>query len=367
MTVQMVYATQVLLNRPLLFDVVSVRDPLQKMKAGFIALAMIVVIAILAFRYVCDYDWVDALWMVVITISTVGYNERSQVDVNTKLLCIGVILLGVTAAAYAFTGMIEMILAGEIDRALGRRRMEKELKKLRQHTIVCGFGKSGRDLCDCLRNAGEDFVVVDNNDDQIEQASNAGYLVFDGDATDEEVLKQLGMDSAKAIVVGLPTDAENVFITLSARNLCPNIRIVASAEKASSSKKLRQAGANEVVLTHRMVADHISRLVTRPSAAHFFEVLSQASNLELEIDELVIQVDSPVASQTIAQSEIRDRHELLIVGVQPEGGEFQFNPRGHHQLAVNDTVLVMGKYADIEKFKKTNRLASAESEPTSAI
>ena len=343
-------------------DVPPVQTPLRNVTAGIIALVMIVVFAVLGFHFFADYEWIDALWMVVITISTVGYGERSEVELNAKLLSIGVIMLGVTAGAYTFTGLIQLILAGEIDRVLGRKRMEKELKKMKNHTIVCGFGKSGRELCERLKDAGQSFIVVENNADQIEQAGDAGYLVFDGDATDEEVLKRLGVESAKAIVVGLPTDAENVFITLSARNLCSKLRIVASADKASSSKKLRQAGANEVVLTHGMVADHISRLVTRPSAARFFEILSQAGHLELEVDELVIGPDSPVASKTIAKSKIRDLHELLIVGVRPEEGEFLFNPRGNQMLAVGDTVLVMGKIADIEAFKKSKRLEYVESE-----
>ena len=333
------------------------RTPLQKMKTGFVALSVIVLGAIIGFRFFAGYGWIDAIWMVVITISTVGYGEHSQVDTMTKLLSVGVILLGVTAAAYTFTGMIQMTLAGELDRALGRRRVEKELKKLSGHTIVCGFGKSGRELCERLSRAQHSFVVVENDDERIEQARDAGCLVLDGDATDEEVLKRLRLETAKAIVVGLPSDAENVFITLSARNLCSHIRIVAAAEKASSSKKLRQAGANEVVLAHRMVADHMSRLITRPSAAQFFEVLSQASNLELEIDELLIRADSPMAAQTIAESQIRDRHELLVVGVRPEGGEFQFNPRGDQKLSVGDTVLVMGKFAAIEAFKQVKHLA----------
>lgn len=331
--------------------------PLQKMRIGFVALSGIVAVAIFGFHWWADYSWIDAVWIVAITISTVGFSEHSDSPDSVKLLSIATILLGVTAAAYTFTGMIQMMLEGEIDRALGKRRMERQINKLVGHTLVCGFGKSGPALCHRLKESGHSFVVVENDEMRVAEANDLGYLTVSGDATDEELLKQLRIEQASTIVVGLPTDAENVFITLSARNLCPNLRIVASAEKESSSLKLRQAGANEVVLTHRMVADHMSRLVTRPSAAHFFDILSEAGNMELEIDELIVAAESPLVNQTIASSRIRDRYSLLVVGLKPEDQDFQFNPAASHTFAPDEIILVMGRMEMIERFKSDNRLS----------
>ena len=333
------------------------QHPLAKLRAGLLALGAIVLVAVVAFHSIAGYSWIDALWMVVITISTVGYSEQSDASATIKLLSLGTILLGVTAAAYTFTGVIQMILEGEVDRVLGKRRMQRQIDQLCDHTIVCGFGKSGPSLCERLKQSGHDFVVIDNDDERIEQATDLGYVTFHGDATDEDVLKEVGIEKASTMVVALATDAENVFITLSGRNLCPDLRIVASAERESSSRKLCQAGANEVVLTHRMVADHMSRLVTRPSAAHFFDILSEAGNMELEIDELIVNDDSPLVGQTIAQSRIRDQYELLIVGLRPQGEPFEFNPSATRSLGAGETMLVIGKADRIATFKDRNHLS----------
>ena len=333
-------------------------NPLQKLRVGLLSLSAIVLVAVVAFHTLAGYTWVDALWMVVVTISTVGYSEESDASVTIKLLSMATILLGVTAGAYTFTGVIQMLLEGEVDRALGKRRMQKQIDALENHTIVCGFGKSGPALCERLKRSGHSFLVIENDDDRIEEATQRGYLTLQGDATDEEVLKQARIQEASTMVVSLATDAENVFITLSGRNLCPDLRIVASAEKESSSRKLCQAGANEVVLTHRMVADHMSRLVTRPSAAHFFDILSEAGNMELEIDELVVGDDSPLVGQSIADSRIRDRYELLIVGLRPAGETFEFNPSANRGLQCGETMLVMGKAERISQFKEDNRLST---------
>jgi voltage-gated potassium channel len=333
--------------------------PLQRMRNGLLAMLSIVIVAILGFKFLAGYAWLDAIWMVVITISTVGYGENSQTDPATKILSMFVILLGVTASAYLFTGIIQMILQGEIDKALGKRRLEKQISQLTCHTIVCGFGKSGPMLAEQLKSQNQTFVIVDSNSDQYGSAVNAGYLALLADATDEEVLKQLGIQEAKAIIIALPTDAENVFITLSARNLCPEIRIVAQAERESSSVKLRQAGADEVVMGHQMVASHMARLVTRPSTAKFFALLNQAENLDLELDEFEILADSPIVGKTIAELRVRDAHSLLVVAVKPKDGNLNFNPVGSYVFATAETVLVMGKSEDIERFRAANHLKVA--------
>ena len=334
--------------------------PLAKIRVGFLALATIVLITVVAFHTLAGYEWIDAIYMVVITISTVGYGEQSDAPAIVKLLSIATIGLGVSASAYTITGVVQILLEGEVDRLMGKRRMKKQINSLKDHTIVCGYGKSGLGLCERLEQAGHHFVVVDRDEERIKEATDHGYTTYFGDATDEDVLREVRIEDAASIVINLPTDAENVFITLSARNLCPNIRIVASAERESTSKKLCQAGANEVVLSHRMLADHMSRLVTRPSAAHFFDILFQAGNMELEIDELIVAPDSPLIGETISSSRIRDRHGLLIVGLRPDDGEFEFNPPADRKIGVDETMLVMGPADKINHFKDKNRLQDAD-------
>ncbi|MEO1614296.1 MAG: potassium channel protein [Planctomycetota bacterium] len=327
-------------------------SPFNKIRVGATALLLIVLLAVLGYRFIADYDWIQSFWMVVITISTVGYSETSREDVATQVLSIAVILLGTTAAAYTFTGMIQLTLQGELDEAFGRRRMEKEILKLNNHTIICGFGKTGPVLAADLARRNRSFVIIEIDPANFEQAIDLGYTAINEDATDEDVLREARIEDANSIVVALPTDAENVFITLSARNLCPAIRIVAQAEQESSARKLRQAGANEVVMGHQMVAEYMSRLVTRPTAAQFFSSLTQPEFQDLMLDELLIPSGSELANQSIAELRIRDQHELLVVAVKSSEDDLDFNPPGDRQFRAGETMLVMGKQEAVSAFQK---------------
>ncbi len=335
-----------------------------KIRRGATALAAIVVMAVIGYRIIGGFDWIEALWMVVVTISTVGYSERSGEDWPMQLLSIAVILLGSTAAAYTFTGMVQLMLQGELDRAFGRRRMEKELSRLRNHTIVCGFGKSGPVLATHLNEKRFKFVIIELDPVKYQQAIDLGYLAINADATDEDTLRQAGIVGANSIVVALPTDAENVFITLSARNLCPAIRIVAQAEQESSSRKLRQAGANEVVMGHQMVAEYMSRLVTRPSTAQFVSSLTQPEFEDLILDELYVPAESSIVGQSIAMLRIRDQHELLVVAVKSEDGRLDFNPKGERIFSAGETMLVMGKQVDVDNFQAQHALVESDFDST---
>lgn len=331
-------------------------SPFTKIRRGATALALIVLLAVVAYRMIGGYDWFEAIWMTVVTISTVGYGEYSVHDWPTQMLSIAVILLGTTAAAYTFTGMIQLTLQGEFDRAFGRRRMEKELSKLKNHTIICGFGKSGPVLAQDLQRRRSHFVIIEIDPDNYRQATDLGYLAINADATDEDTLVLAGVTRASAIVVALPTDAENVFITLSARNLCPAIRIVAQADQESSSRKLRQAGANEVVMGHQMVAEYMSRLVTRPTAAKFFSSLTRPEFKELMLDELSIPTGSAIENQSIAQLRIRDQHELLVVAVKRNDESLDFNPPGDRVFHAGEIILLMGKQEDVVAFQQRYKL-----------
>lgn len=332
------------------------------LRRGFTALVVIFVAAVIGFRVFADYDWLESVWMVVITISTVGYGEHSSVSATTKLLSIALILLGTTAAAYTFTGIIQLMLHGEFERAFGKRRMEKEINRLKNHTIICGYGKRGLILAEHFRSEDRPFVIIENDETEFQQAIQLGYPALNADATDEDVLRKAGIERAKAIVIGLPRDAENVFITLSARNLNPNIRIVSQADQKSSARKLRQAGADEVVMAHPMVAEYMARLVTRPSTAHFFQSLASAGDEDFLLDELRVTDASPVIDKSIAELRIRDLYELLVVGIKLADGKFVFNPAGGRSFNANETILVMGKPSAIRRFQSDNSLIESGAE-----
>ena len=289
--------------------------------------------------------------MVMITISTVGFSEESHLPPRTQALLMGVIVLGVTASAYTLGALIQYLLEGEFDRVLGKRKMNREISKLSGHVIVCGFGRLGEDLVEMLRRRGVNYVIVDNDPERVAEAQATGDLVVMGDATAESVLADANLEKAKTIVTTLPRDAENVFIALTARNLSPKIQIIATAEHGSSCKKLRQAGADKIVMPHRVGAQQMERMISRPTTARLFDVFAETSEIEMEMDELVVRESSAIAGRELGQSGIRDRFDLLVVAIKQSDGKMVTNPASTQVIQAGDILMVMGPVEKIALLK----------------
>ena len=328
-----------------------------RIRRGALMLALVGLFSVLGYRYIGGYGWLDAVWMVVITVSTVGYSEQSEQTPATQLLSIAVILLGVSASIYAIGGFIQLLLEGEVDRALGKRRMTKEIDKLHDHVIICGFGRLGSDLAHQLKHRGVPFLVIDINPEKTVLANDEmGLLAVTGDATEDSVLQEANIESAKALVAALPSDAENVFITLTARNLRDDIQILAKSERETSCRKLRQAGVNKIVMPHQVGARHIERMISRPSTADLVELFAEASHLDMELDEFLIRANSSMDGKTLADSGIKTDFNLLVVGIKNGDGDFKFNPPPTSLINEKDTVLVMGQSKDIRELKASLKI-----------
>ena len=293
----------------------------------------------------------ESTWMVVVTISTVGFGERSEASTAIQLLTMGLIVLGVTAAAYTCGGFIQLALEGEIERAMGKRKMTSEINKLSGHVIICGFGRLGDDLAEQLVHRNVPFVVIDQDAEKVLQCHDDDRLAILGDATDENVLVDANLLAAKSVVSALPTDAENVFITLTARNLCPEIQIVAKAEHKSSCKKLRQAGADKIVMPHKVGAQQMERMISRPTTADMFELFAEAIHVDMELDEFLIGDQSALVGKSLADSEIKEKFNLLVIGLKNGNGQLKFNPQPQQIISTNDIILVIGDVEDINRMK----------------
>ena len=327
------------------------KTPLQRIRLGALVLSVTVLVAIFGYRYFGGYGWVDALWMVVVTISTVGYGERSGLSGGLQLFTIFVILIGISAAAYTFGGLFQMLLEGEIERLIGTRRMTREIEKLHQHVIICGFGRMGKNLANELREQQHAVVIVEQDQVAVEAARQSGLLVAQGDATDEKLLETVHVEVAKCLVICLPSDADSVFITLTARNLNPDLQIIARAEQLSTEKKLRQAGADRVVMPAIVGARHMLRMITRPTTADLMEMVGESSFTDFDLDEVVIAEDSRLVGYTVQETEANRRFKLLVVAVKREDGTLLFNPEAGHCFAANHTVMVLGHSEDILRFR----------------
>lgn len=308
-------------------------------------------IAVLGYHFIGGYDWIGAVYMVVITISTVGYGESSSLPPMVQAFSVAVIVVGISASVYTIGGLIQMMLEGELERALGKRRMIKEISGLSEHAIICGYGRMGENLAQDLKEQGRDMVIIDHDSEKVADATSQGFLCVMGDATEEETLHEAALDRASTLVSTFPNDAESVFITLTARNLNPNIKIIARAERESTRRKLRQAGADTIVMPTIVGARQMGRMITRPSTAHLINLVDEGSNREYDLDELPVRSGSPLVGRTVEQTEAHRRYRLLVVAVKDSDGKLRFNPAADETLSEGDVVMVIGHRDHIDAFR----------------
>ncbi|QGJ72120.1 Voltage-gated potassium channel [Planctomycetales bacterium 10988] len=334
-------------------------SPIKRLQTGAIFLFCVFITAVLGYR-LSGWGWIDSIYMVVITVSTVGFAETREMDSSPalRLFTIFVILFGMTASAYTFGGFIQLLTEGEINRALNQRRTNQAIKQLKRHIIVCGFGRMGEVVCHELRQSNRSVVVIDRDKEMFDEATSQDYLAITGDATEEETLLEAGILDANCLVTVLPSDAENVFITLTARNLNPDIQILARGELASTEKKLLQAGANRVVLSTVIGAMRIASMITRPSIVELIEQVTggnslnvQIDHIDIMIDELQIPKDSSLVGKSVVECHIRNRHGLIVVAIKRhDNSRLLFNPDHKLIFQVLDIIIVMGSRENIQRF-----------------
>ncbi len=324
--------------------------PLARIRTGALVLLVVITLSVCGYRW-AGWSWIDSLYMVVITVASVGYREMGEMTPGLKLFTVVVIVLGMLATGYTIGGFLQMLAEGEIDRVVGLQRVQREVDKLEGHIVVCGYGRIGQMLTADLKRQERAFVVLEHDHARTAEALQQGFLAMEGDATEEKLLVDAGIARAKSLVTALPSDAANVFITLTARNLNRGMQIIARGEFPSTQKKLIQAGADRVVLPATIGATRISHMLTRPSVVEFMELVAGRSSLDVEIDELELPLNCRLVGQTVAQTEARRRHGLLVVAVKRGAAGMVFNPDADFAFAAEDVIIVMGKVDDIARFR----------------
>ncbi|NNJ26524.1 potassium channel family protein [Alienimonas chondri] len=303
------------------------------------------------------WGWVDSFYMVVITVFGVGYGEVNDLSERPglRLFTAAVILVCTTSGLYLIGGVVQALAEGQVNHLLGRRRMTKGIERLTDHTIVCGYGRVGKILCDELSEAGTPFVIVDNDESRLAPAEEAGLLVVLGDATVEETLIAAGVMRARTLATVLPDDALNVFITLTACGVSPAVRVIARAENPASEKKLRRSGADRVVLPARIGAGKIAALITRPSAEDLLthaesraDLRDELARIGLKMNEFTLEPGSDLVGATLSEVEAAGGIGFLVVALHrhaADGGaaeEVLRRPSGDSILAAGDALIVLG-------------------------
>jgi voltage-gated potassium channel len=340
---------------PLAIDPSTFSSPIRKMVGGVSVLLAVCVAACVGY-VIAGWGIGDAIYMVVITVFSVGFGEVEPVTTwPLRALTIALIVAGYGAVIYTVGGFIQLVVDGELNRALGARRMTKDIDRLSGHTIICGYGRMGTSLARELADAGQPFVAIDTLGGASALASDGDdYLVIHGDATEEQVLEQAGIRRAAALATVMSDDAVNVFVTLTAREMNPDLLIIARGEHRRTESKLRSCGADTVVMATTIGAAKISQLIMKPTADELLDRLTDGSDagtdlehIGLEFDELLIEGSSPWAYRTIGELEVRGAHSYLIIGVRGVDGVTIMHPPASTKLAVGDVVVVLGYDDDI--------------------
>jgi voltage-gated potassium channel len=324
---------------------------------GLVAVAVVMALSVVGYLILTDATFLDALFMVVITIFSVGYEETIRVDTPVlKGYTVGVIVLGCSALLYVVGSFVQLLTEGEINRALGARRMTIGIESLRDHVIICGYGRMGQILARELSDSKVDFVVIDNSEERIAEAKEHDLLVLHADATEEETLQTARVDQARCLATVLPSDAMNVFIALSGRNLNPDLYILARGEVPATEAKLIQAGANHVVLPAAIGGLRMAHMIVRPSASRLIDTLENAMAINDDLDqlgvclsEITIEPGSIFGGKTIGEVEVEGEGAFLIVAIRRADGSVTRQPGGDTVVHANDTVILIGHGEGVTK------------------
>jgi voltage-gated potassium channel len=256
------------------------------------------------------------------------------------------------SVAFTLGSFVQLLTESEILDFFGRRRMSKHIQTLSGHTVIAGFGRLGGLICDELTVREKPFVLIDLSQERAAMAEARGFPIVHGDATEEHVLQQAGIERAKVLVTVVPNDAENVFITLTARQMCTHLVIVSRAEGPSTPKKLRQAGADHIVMPAAIGAHRIVSLLTNPAAVEFAELVTNRSSVEIEMDELLITASSALAGKSLRDADIKRRTGVIVIAIKRADARLEFPPSGDELISPGDSIVLMGQRPNLDQFRE---------------
>ena len=287
------------------------------------------------------WTFLDSLYMTVITIATVGFGEVHTLDQVGRVFTIFLIAGGVAGAGYTLARVIEFMIEGYFSDIWGGRNMKKRIEQLSGHYIVCGFGRVGEQVAREFTRTGAKFVVLDNNPDVQKFLDAEDVLYIQGDAADEEILRAAGIDKAKGLVSVVDSDADNVYVTLTARALRPDLFIIARSNSDKSAYKLKRAGANRVVSPYSLGGRRIASMVIKPVVSDFLDTVMHGENLELQLSELMVEKGSPLSELTVKQADIRQKSGAMVLSIYRQDGRFENDLHGDTRIGEGGRLIVI--------------------------
>lgn len=312
----------------------------------------VVLCGTIGYRYISDYTWIDALYMTIITMATVGFKEVHPLDDTSKIFTVFLIVASVFILGFAISVLTEYILGRNSMQLLKKKRVKNKIKNLSEHVIVCGFGRNGMQAAERLKAYKRPFVVIERNRDIIERYE-ADILFVEGDANDDDVLKEAGIDHAQYLIVALPDDAANLFVVLSARQLNQKLFIISRASLVTSQKKLQLAGANKVIMPDKIGGDHMASLVVMPDLITFMDKLSTEGEHTTNLEEVPIEdFSDQMECNSLRDLDLRRRTGCTIIGYIAPDGDYIINPEADMELEPKSKVIVLGRPEQIRKLNE---------------
>lgn len=297
------------------------------------------------------WDFLDALYMTVITLTTVGYGEVHEVSRIGQIYTILLIFIGVAFILFVAGSVVQFMVEGRIRTILGRRSLDKKIDRLKNHYIVCGYGRIGRVLCNQLKRKPIDLVVIDKNLELIPIFDDDKVLYLSGDASDEAVLHKAGILRAKGLIAVLATDTDNVFLVLTARQLNPDLYIIARASRDDSKLKLQAAGANKVESPYEMGAVSMAQRIIRPTVTNFLNLAFAHKRKDIQMEEIPVNSSSGLINVMLKDSGIRQQFNLIIIAIKKPDGSMMFNPSYETVIEAGDTVIAVGQEGNLQRLE----------------
>lgn len=315
----------------------------------------IVLVGVVGYRFLENYPWLDALYMTIITLSTVGYHEVHPLGPSGQIFTMALLVSGIGIVFYTVVAVFGKVVEGEFQQFFGRRRMQKQIEVLTDHYIVCGFGRIGEILCRELASKPAPFVVIEKEAERNRIAEAAQYFVVSGDAADEQILIDAGVKRAKGLFATLATDADNVFVTLTAKGVNSALFIVARAESDRSERTLLRAGADKVISPYAMGGHRMAQAALRPAVVDIIDLATHYQSLELQMEEVAVSAASPCRGVTLRASGLYEQPGIIVVAIKRASGKMLFNPAAEEKLEAGDSVIALAEAPQLKEIERRLR------------
>jgi len=328
---------------------------LSRLRLAILLNVAVVTSGVLGYRFLQDHTWLEALYMTVITLSTVGFREVKPLDATGQVFTIALLVGGLGMVFYTAVTVVEKVVEGEFQQFFGRRRMQKRIGALTNHYLVCGFGRIGEVLCRELASKPVPFIVIEQHEERVHEAEAVQYLVLQGDATDEKSLLAAGVSRAKGLFAALTTDADNVFVALTAKELNPALFVVARAETERSERTLLRSGADKVISPYAIGGHRMAQAALRPAVVDIIDLATHHQSLELQLEEISVPSSSPCNGVTLQDSGLWEQPGVIVVAIKRAAGAMLFHPGPREKIAAGDSIVALAEAPQLKEIERRVR------------